>query len=47
MSFTGDVRFKTILARVLEKNELNGKSAYALYFLVTWMRCVRRHDSLR
>ncbi|MBN2653564.1 MAG: hypothetical protein JXR79_00410 [Nitrospirae bacterium] len=35
MSFTGDaetIRFKTILASVLEKNELNGKSPYALYF---------------
>ncbi len=35
MSFTGDaetVRFKEILARVLEKNELNGKSPYALAF---------------
>ena len=30
MAFTGDVRFKTLLASVLEKNELNGASAYEL-----------------
>jgi hypothetical protein len=32
MNFTGDIAFKEKLARVLEKNELNGKSPYALYF---------------
>ena len=30
MAFTGDVRFKTILASVLKKNELNGESPYKL-----------------
>jgi len=32
MAFTGDVRFKTLLASVLEQNELGGKSPYELQF---------------
>ena len=32
MAFTGDVRFKTLLASVLEQNELRGKSPYELQF---------------
>ena len=32
MAFTGDVRFKTILASVLEENELRGKSPYEIQY---------------